>query len=516
MNQQHCQLTNDSSFQFSHQAAHDERPHETSNGWSHTALADSNRESTRNNVDHPVRMYLMQMGRIPMLNRDEEIRAAKEIDRARIRFRRTLLASDYMLRGAVDVLEKVQRGELRLDHTIEVSVTNMDEKQRIMRRLEPNLKTLRHLLRTNCDDFRLAVSRSGDVCQRRAAWRRLVRRRHRAVRLVEELDLRANQLMPLFANLGRISSEMQKLREQLSGQKNLNADARKSSEAARAELRRLMGDVLDSPTTLRRRIERTRQLQDKYDAAKRVLAAGNLRLVVSIAKKYRNLGLSFLDLIQEGNTGLMRAVDKFEHTRGHKFATYATWWIRQAMTQAIDDQSRTIRIPVHMADTIRKTRSVSAELVQELGRDPTTEEIAHRTGMSMEDIQSIIKMSRQPLSLDQPVNNQEENFFGEFIEDDRVTDPLYDTNQKALKELITAALDALDYREREILKLRFGLADGFTYTLAEVGKVFSVTRERARQIESEAVRKLQQPYKSRSLASFIDGLDAPNLDRHTC
>jgi RNA polymerase primary sigma factor len=261
----------------------------------------------------------------------------------------------------------------------------------------------------------------------------------------------------------------------------------------------------ESPATLLRRIERTDMHRQQYDAAKRELSAGNLRLVVSIAKKYRNRGLSFLDLIQEGNTGLMRAVDKFEYARGFKFSTYATWWIRQAITRAIADQSRTIRVPVHMIDTMSKVRLVTRELIQELGREPTVEETANRAGLTLDDARVVMKMARQPLSLDQPVGDFDDSYFGEFLEDYRDDDPLYETNQEALKFHIQEAMQTLNYREREILRLRYGLADGYAYTLEEVGRIFSVTRERVRQIESKAVRKLQQPYRSKALMSFLDG-----------
>ena len=462
-------------------------------------------------IDDPIRVYLMQMGRIPLLTREEEVSAAVAIDKARFSYRNTMLATDFMLQGAVDQLQKVRDKKLRLDRTIEVSVTNKVEKVRIMARLEPNLKTLRKLLALNKADFAISILKSNSIKERRSAWKRLVRRRNKCVKLVEESNLRINRLQPLFTQLEEINTRMQDLSHLLAKVKSPDYQGTRSIEDVRADLHYLMLQTFESPATLNRRILKTKMLNETQDAAKRTLSAGNLRLVVSIAKKYRNRGMSFLDLIQEGNTGLMRAVDKFEHQRGYKFSTYATWWIRQAITRAIADQSRTIRVPVHMIDTMTKVRNVMRELVQDLGREPTAEEIAQKADLSIEDTRVIMKMARTPLSLDQPVGDHEDSQFSDFLQDHRNDDPLHATHRAALKSRIDEAMDHLNYREREILKLRYGLADGYSYTLEEVGKIFSVTRERVRQIESKAVRKLQQPYRNRSLSSFLEGYE-PTYD----
>ncbi len=285
----------------------------------------------------------------------------------------------------------------------------------------------------------------------------------------------------------------------------------KKAREARKQLAAMEREMLEDYESLCNRLEAINRRAEKYEDAKKELSSSNLRLVVSIAKKYRNRGLSFLDLIQEGNTGLMKAVEKYEYRRGYKFSTYATWWIRQAITRAIADQARTIRIPVHMIEMMSKIRNVERDLFQEKGREPTVQEIARAAGIEAKEVQRILKAANHPISLDKNIGDGEDSSFGDFVEDKRVVDPAWEASRNMLRERIEDVLNTLTEREREIIKLRYGLIDGCTYTLEEVGKRFNVTRERVRQIEAKAIKKLQHPVRRRKLAGFVEGLEEEEL-----
>ncbi|MCO6454635.1 MAG: RNA polymerase sigma factor RpoD [Pirellulaceae bacterium] len=452
--------------------------------------------------DDPIRMYLSQMAEIPLLSREEEISLAKKIEITRKRFRRTVLSCDYALRATVQTLTRVYRGELPFDRTIKVSLTERLTKEQILARMPHNLRTIERLLEQNRHDFELLIRRSTPADVRRRARAALLRRRRKCLQLVEELSLRTRRVQPLVKELRDFADRMVRIRLRLD---QLGDDPREADQRSqlRRELRRLMLLTQESPRSLRSRCEVARRQFELYEQAKRQLSSGNLRLVVSIAKKYRNRGLSFLDLIQEGNTGLMRAVDKYEYRRGFKFSTYATWWIRQAITRAIADQARTIRIPVHMIDILSKLRNIQKRLLQDLRREPTTEEVANRAGMTVDEVRRVMDMGRHPVSLDRPVGDGEDSSFGEFIEDGSSESPVKSASNGILREKIESLLKTLTYREREIIRLRYGLGDGYTYTLEEVGRIFKVTRERVRQIEAKAVRKLQHPVRIQQLAGFL-------------
>jgi RNA polymerase primary sigma factor len=453
--------------------------------------------------DDPVRMYLTQMGEIPLLTRQEEIYLAKKIEVTRRRFRTKLLECDYVIQMAYKVLKRVHEGELPFDRTVQVSVTDRLEKEQILGRLPHNLRTIEILLKRNQHDYQIALSKSHSKARRRNAWQKLARRRRRAVRLIEELGLRTHRIETMIGVLEDFSKRLDELQRLIYDHQKAKLPA---SERAQwlAEYRNILVHTHETPSSLRNRVATLKSVYSEYQQAKRELSEGNLRLVVSIAKKYRNRGLSFLDLIQEGNAGLMRAVDKFEYRRGFKFCTYATWWIRQAITRAVADQSRTIRIPVHMVETMSRVRNVSRQLLQQLGREPTIEETARKAETTVDEARRVLAMSRYPISLDRPVGNSEDSQFGDLLPDGTAQNPSLGAAQEMLRGRISKVLKTLSYREREIIKLRYGLGDGYSYTLEEVGHIFKVTRERIRQIEAKAVRKLQQPSRSQELVGFLD------------
>jgi len=453
-------------------------------------------------IDDPVRMYLKQMGEIPLLTRQQEIALAKTIEITHKIFRSRVLENDYCLQIAVEILQKVDDGDLPFDRTMEISTDEgMADKDTVSQRISMNLNSVRQMLRRNRENWE--GLREGkpkkDQEEHRLAIRR---RRRRCVRLLEELALRTNRVTPLMKKLLSISTKMVELEQRIEELKKVK-DPGEDLEVCQEELGGLEDLVLEDAQNLHRRVTAVRKIYFKYEDAKRKLSAGNLRLVVSIAKNYRNRGLNFLDIIQEGNTGLMRAVEKYEYRRGFKFSTYATSWIRQSITRAIADHARTIRIPVHMIEIMSRLRNISKALMQELGREPTIEEIAKRAKISIAETRHVLKISRHPISLGRPVGESEDSDFGDFIEDVKADNPVESATQEMLKDKIEQALKTLTYREREILKLRYGIGDGCTYTLEEVGRIFKVTRERVRQIEAKAIRKLQHPVRARKLEGFL-------------
>ena len=463
--------------------------------------------------DDPIRMYLSQMAIIPLLTREEEVALAKRIEITRKRYRRAVMGCHYAFAATSDTLKRVYEGELPFDRTIKVSLTERLTKEQIQARMPHHFKTMDHLQKQNARDFQLMISKSVSGDAKAEARTRFLRRRGKLVHLIEELSLRSRRISPLIRQMRGLADRMIVIRQQLA-----EAEKNQLTESAvkrlRTDLARLLMQCQESPASMAKRVDDCERFYREFENAKRQLSACNLRLVVSIAKKYRNRGMSFLDLIQEGNTGLMRAVDKYEYRRGFKFSTYATWWIRQAITRAIADQARTIRIPVHMIDVLSRLRNIQKQLLQETRRPATMDEIAQRAQMDVDEVRRVMDIGRHPVSLDRPVGEGDDCSFGEFIEDSASESPVRLATNGILRDKIENLLKTLTYREREIVRLRYGLTDGYNYTLEEVGRIFKVTRERVRQIEAKAVRKLQNPVRAKELEGFvpaspfgIEGLD---------
>ena len=420
-------------------------------------------------VDDPVKMYLRQMGQIPLLTREQEIDLAEKIKSAEELFRKNVLWTGAIKRIVIEILEDTLNNNINLDEVID---TDPKAKEYVAKR--KSLKLLTKLKRT--------------TVKRRIA--KILLDMKVSISVIEQISQKMKDFIEKGDSLERTIHRLNKRKRK----------DKKRLLRERGKLESAFGEKLSS---IKKQYRFIRIKEMNFNKAKRKLVAANLRLVVSIAKKYTNRGLSFLDLIQEGNIGLMKAVDKFEYKRGYKFSTYATWWIRQAITRSIADQSRTIRIPVHMTETINKLIRVSRSLVQDTGREPAPEELASAMKMPVGKVRAVLKIAQEPISLQTPIGDEGDTHFGDFIEDKRAVSPANATAYTMLKEQMGGVLDTLTEREKKVLRLRFGIGNGYPRTLEEVGAIFSVTRERVRQIEAKALKKLRHPIRARKLKNFL-------------
>ncbi len=455
-----------------------------------------------NGPDDALGLYLRQMGAIPLLTRQQELDLARRLERARERFRRAAMLNWSILDRVLDTFTRVNAGQLAIDPTIDVIVSLNLTRERIQARMPYNLRTLQHVLKNALHDFKVMLRSSTSAG--RARWRRQVWRNARKGRqLAVELSPRTEMLERWVDSLQEHAAQMNECEQQI-GQRACSAAARELKAKRVKQLRDLILQYRTTPEELNGLLKVLTVRREAYQKVRRELAEANLRLVVSIAKRYRNRGLAFADLIQEGNRGLMRAVDKYEHRLGFKFGTYATWWIRQGITRALADHARTVRVPCHQVGTLAAIERVRGELSVAIGREPTVEEIAAVLGVSAEETRSLRLVGRHPVSLHEPMGWDGERALEDFLGDTSTSSPGQTVDHHLLRERIAEVLRSLAPREREVIEMRFGLRDGHPRTLDEVAKVYGITRERIRQIEARGLLKLRQPLRSQRLAGFAD------------
>lgn len=451
--------------------------------------------------DDALGLYLRQMGAIPLLDRKQELALAQRLEEKRTKYRHATMANWRTLAALVDTFERVLAGQLPLDPTIDVVGTLELTRDNIQKRMPHNVRTLRRLVTAADEAFRSYLRANGKEQQRlrRDLWRRL----RKAVTLAEELSPRIDLLDRWTDEVMALSHQMRDVVRESHHYDRSAADRERRTKHAK-QLRDLQLEARSAPDDLAVLVKVLERRRREYQKARRELAEGNLRLVVSIAKRYRSRGLPFSDLIQEGNRGLMRAVDKYEHRLGYKFGTYATWWIRQGITRALADHARTIRVPCHQVGTLAAVERVRGELSIQQGREPTVEEIAAVLGVTTEETQSLRAVARHPVSLHEPLGGDGERALEDFLDDPDAINPGKAVDQHLLRERIAEVLRSLTPREREVIELRFGLKDGQPRTLEEVARAYGITRERIRQIEARGLLKLRQPLRSQRLAEFAE------------